>query len=406
LPSRLTAGIPKSDMRQVYLDHIAATPLDPQALEAMLPFLRDKFGNPQSLHSAGQEALEALEEARSQVAHLVGSEAVEITFTSSGSEANNFALKGMAMARRDKGNHLVLSAIEHQSVLHSAKSLEKAGFSSTLVPVDRHGLVDPEAVRKAIRKETVLVSVILASSEVGTIEPVAEIAGVCRAAGVPLHTDAVAAVGNIPVDVRGLGVDALSLGADQFYGPKGSGALFVKKGVRILPIMDGGIQEVGRRAGTENVAGIVGMGKAAELAQARLSERQERMKSLRTRLIDRLPQKVDRAYLTGHPEKRLPHHASFCIEFIEGEGMLLGLDMKGIAVSSGSACTSRALKASHVLLAMGIDHALAQGSLVFSLLDSTAAEDIDYLLDVLPPVIDRLRKMSPLYTKFLEETKK
>jgi cysteine desulfurase len=393
-------------MRHVYLDHIAATPLDPQALEVMLPFLRDKFGNPQSLHSAGQEALEALEEARSQVARLVGSEAAEITFTASGSEANNFALKGMAMARRDKGNHLVLSAIEHQSVLHSAKSLEKAGFSSTLVPVDRHGLVDPEAVRKAIRKETVLVSVILASSEVGTIEPVAEIAGVCRAAGVLLHTDAVAAVGNIPVDVRGLGVDALSLAADQFYGPKGSGALFVKRGVRILPIMDGGIQEAGRRAGTENVAGIVGMGKAAELAQARLPERQEKMKSLQTRLIDRLPQKVDRTYLTGHPEKRLPHHASFCVEFIEGEGMLLGLDMKGIAVSSGSACTSRALKASHVLLAMGIDHALAQGSLVFSLLDSTTAEDIDYLLDVLPPVIDRLRKMSPLYTKFLEETKK
>jgi len=393
-------------MRQVYLDHIAATPLDPQVLEAMLPFLRDKFGNPQSLHSAGQQALDALEDARSQVARLVGSEAAEITFTSSGSEANNFALKGMAMARRDKGNHLVLSAIEHQSVLHSAKSLEKAGFSSTLVPVDRHGLVDPGAVRKAIRKETVLVSVILASSEVGTIEPVAEIAAVCRAAGVPLHTDAVAAVGNIPVDVKVLGVDALSLAADQFYGPKGSGALFAKKGVRILPIIDGGIQEAGRRAGTENVSGIVGMGKAAELAQARLSERQERMKTLRDRLIDRLPRKIDRAYLTGHPEKRLPHHASFCIEFIEGEGMLLGLDMKGIAVSSGSACTSRALKASHVLLAMGIDHALAQGSLVFSLVDSTTAEDIDYLLDVLPPVIDRLRKMSPLYTKFLEETKK
>jgi cysteine desulfurase len=393
-------------MRQVYLDHIAATPLDPQALEAMLPFLREKFGNPQSLHSSGQEALEALEEARSRVARLIGSEPAEIIFTSSGSEANNFAIKGMAMARRDKGNHIVLSAVEHQSILHSAKSLEKAGFSSTLVPVDRHGLVDPEAVRKAIRKETVLVSVILASSEVGTIEPLAEIAGICRAAGVPLHTDAVAAVGNISVEVKGLGVDALSLAADQFYGPKGSGALFVRKGVRILPIIDGGIQEAGRRAGTENVAGIVGLGKAAELAQARLAERQERMKTLRDRLIDGVARKIDRAYLTGHPEKRLPHHASYCIEFIEGEGMLLNLDMKGIAVSSGSACTSRALKASHVLLAMGIDHALAQGSLVFSLVDSTTAEDIDYLLDVLPPVIDRLRKMSPLYTKFLEETKK
>jgi cysteine desulfurase len=393
-------------MRQVYLDHIAATPLDPQVLETMLPFFRDKFGNPQSLHSAGQDALAAIEEARARVARLVGAGDSEIYFTSSGSEANNFALKGMALARRDKGNHLVLSAIEHQSILNSAKSLEKSGFSSTLVPVDKDGLVDPEAVRRAIKKETVLVSVILASSEVGTVEPVAEIARICREAGVPLHTDAVAAVGNIPVDVSALGVDALSLAADQFYGPKGSGALFVKKGVRILPFIDGGIQESGRRAGTENVAGIVGMGKAAEITGERLSERQERMRTLRDRLIDRLPQRVDRAYLTGHRGRRLPHHASFCIEFIEGEAMLLNLDMKGIAVSSGSACTSRALKASHVLLAMGIDHALAQGSLVFSLVEGNTAEDIDYLLDVFPPVIDRLRKMSPLYTKFLEETQK
>jgi cysteine desulfurase len=393
-------------MRQVYLDHIAATPIDPQALEAMLPYLRDKFGNPQSLHSAGQEALGAIDEARSRVAGLIGADEAEIYFTASGSEANNFALKGMAMARRDKGNHLVLSAIEHQSILHSAKSLEKAGFSSTLVPVDRYGVVDPEEVKKAIRKETVLVSVILASSEVGTVEPVAEIGRVCRAAGVALHTDAVAAVGNMPVDVRQLGVDALSLAADQFYGPKGSGALFVKKGVRILPFIDGGIQEAGRRAGTENVAGIVGQGKAAEIAGEKLSERQARMTALRDRLLNELPKRVDRAYLTGHPERRLPHHASFCIEFIEGEGMLLHLDMKGVAVSSGSACTSRALKASHVLLAMGVDHALAQGSLVFSLIDRTTSEDIDYLLDVLPPVIDRLRKMSPLYTKFLEDNQK
>jgi cysteine desulfurase len=312
----------------------------------------------------------------------------------------------MAMARRDKGNHLVLSAIEHQSVLHSAKSLERSGYCSTLVPVDKYGIVDPEDVKKAIRKDTVLVSVILASSEVGTVEPLAEIGRVCRAAGVPLHTDAVAAVGNMPVDVRELGVDALSLAADQFYGPKGSGALFVKKGVRILPFIDGGIQEGGRRAGTENVAGIVGMGKAAEIARAKLPERQERMKALRDRLIEGLPRRVDRAYLTGHPEKRLPHQASFCIEFIEGEGMLLHLDMKGIAVSSGSACTSRALKASHVLLAMGIDHALAQGSLVFGLIDRITSEDFDYLLDTLPPVIERLRKMSPLYTKFLEDNQK
>jgi cysteine desulfurase len=392
-------------MKRVYLDHIAATPLDPQVLEAMLPYLQEQFGNPQSLHSAGQEALAAIQEARSRVAQLIGAEDSEIFFTSSGSEANNFAVKGMALARREKGQHLVVSSVEHQSVLHSVKSLEKFGFSSTLVPVDKDGLVDPEDVKRACRKETALVSVILASSEVGTIEPLTEIARVCRSAGIPLHTDAVAAAGNIPLDVRKLEVDALSLAADQFYGPKGSAALFLRKGTRILPFIDGGIQEGGRRGGTENVAGIVGMGKAAELALTKLAERRERLRSLRDRLIEHLPLKVDRVYLTGHREKRLPHHASFCVEFIEGESMLLNLDMKGIATSSGSACTSKALKASHVLLAMGIDHALAQGSLVFSLVDSTTAEDIDYLLDVFPPIIDRLRKMSPLYTKFLEENK-
>jgi cysteine desulfurase len=398
---------PVRTMKRVYLDHIAATPLDPQVLEAMLPYLRERYGNPQSLHSAGQEALTAVQEARSQVARLIGAEEDEIYFTSSGSEANNFAVKGMALARRDKGRHLVVSAIEHQSVLHSVKSLEKVdGFSSTSVPVDRDGLINPEDVKRALRKETALVSVILASSEVGTIEPLAEIARVCRSAGIPLHTDAVAAAGNIPLDVRELDVYALSLAADQFYGPKGSAALFLKKGTRILPFIDGGVQEGGRRGGTENVAGIIGMGRAAELALTKLAERRERMKSLRDRLIEQLPQKVDRVYLTGHREKRLPHQASFCVEFIEGESMLLNLDMKGIATSSGSACTSKALKASHVLLAMGIDHALAQGSLVFSLIDSTTAEEIDYLLDVFPPIIDRLRKMSPLYTKFLEENKK
>ncbi len=393
-------------MKRVYLDHIAATPLDPDVLKAMLPYLGEKYGNPQSLHSIGQEALEAVEEARSEVAGLVGADQSEIFFASSGSEANNFAVKGMSLARREKGNHIVLSAIEHQSVLHSAKSLDKFGFSSTLVPVDKQGMIDPEDVRKAIKKETVLVSIMLANSEVGTVEPVAEVAKVCQSLGIPVHTDAVAAVGNIPVDVKDLGVDALSLAADQFYGPKGSAALFLKKGTRILPFIDGGIQEGGRRAGTENVAGIVGLGRAAAIAEAKLAERIAKARPLRDKLIDLLPRKVEHVVLTGHREKRLPHHASFCFEFIEGEAMLLNLDMKGVAASSGSACTSRALKASHVLLAMGIDHALAQGSLVFSLIDQTTGEDIDYLLDVFPPIIERLRKMSPLYTKFLEESKR
>ncbi len=393
-------------MKRVYLDHIASTPLHPEVLEAMLPYLKGNFGNPQSLHSVGQEALGAVEEAREKVAQLIHAQASEVYFTSSGSESNNFALKGLALAQRDKGAHIVLSAVEHQSVLHSAKSLEKLGFSSSLVPVDKFGMVNPEDVKKAITPETVLVSVMLANSEVGIVQPVQEIVEVCRAADVIFHTDAVAAVGNVAVNVSELGVDALSLAGNQFYGPKGSAALFVKKGIRILPFIDGGIQEGGRRAGTEDVAAIVGLGKAAEIAMRDMEKLAEAVRPLRDRLIQGLPERVDHVFLTGHPEKRLPHHASFCIEFIEGEAMLLNLDMQGIAASSGSACTSKALKASHVLLAMGIDHALAQGSLVFSLIDETTSEDIDYLLEVFPPVIERLRKMSPLYTKYLEEKEK
>jgi cysteine desulfurase len=393
-------------MKRVYLDHIAATPLHPAALEAMLPFLRERFGNPQSIHSDGQVALEAVEEAREKVGDLINASAGEILFTASGSEANNMAVKGLALASRSRGTHLIFSAVEHLSVLNAAKSLEKSGFRATLVPVDKTGLVDPRDVEKALTKETTLVSVMLANSEVGTIEPVAEIAKICRARNVLVHTDAVAAAGNIPVDVKALGLDALSLAGDQFYGPKGGAALFLKKGTRILPLIDGGIQEGGRRGGTENVAAIVGLGKAAEIALARMGERMKKARALSDMLIEGLPKKIDHCVLTGHRENRLPHHASFCIEFIEGEAMLLSLDMKGIAASSGSACTSKALKASHVLLAMGMDHALAQGSIVFSSLESTSAEDIDYLLGVFPPIIDRLRKMSPLYTKFLEEKKK
>jgi cysteine desulfurase len=392
-------------VKRVYLDRIAAAPVHPEVLEAMLPHLKGNFGNPQSLHTVGQEALKVIEEAREKVAQLIHAQASEVFFTSSGSESNNFAIKGLALAQRSQGTHIVLSAVEHQSVLHSAKSLEKLGFSISLVPVDKWGRVSPEEVRKAVTKETVIVSVMLANSEVGTIQPVQEIVEVCGAHNVLFHTDAVAAVGNIPVNVTELGVDTLSLAGNQFYGPKGSAALFVKKGTRILPFIDGGIQEGGRRAGTENVAAIVGLGKAAELAMEELEKRAEKAKPLRDKLIQELSQRVNHVFLTGHPEKRLPNHASFCIEFIEGEAMLLNLDMQGISASSGSACTSKALKASHVLLAMGIDHALAQGSLVFSMIEDTTSEDIDYLLEVFPPVIERLRKMSPLYTKYLEEKK-
>jgi len=390
-------------MRKAYLDHIAATPLRPEVLEAMLPFFRGSYGNPQSLHSAGQEALQAVDEARAKVAGLIGAASGEIIFTAAGSESNNLALKGMALANQARGKRIVVSAIEHASVLNSAKALEKLGFTTVLLPVDRFGRIDPEDVRKALTKDTVLVSIMTANSEVGTIEPIAEIARICRENGVLVHTDAVAAAGMVPVDVKALGVDALSLAADQFYGPKGAAALFVRKGVRVLPLIDGGVQEGGRRGGTENVPAIVGMGKAAEIAAAELGQRAEAAKTLRDLLIRELLSRADHVVLTGHPELRLPHHASFCVEFIEGEGMLLHLDLKGVACSSGSACTSKSLKVSHVLLAIGLDHALAQGSLVFSLLETTAREDIDHVLEVFPPIIDKLRRMSPLYTKYLEE---
>jgi len=384
-------------MRRVYFDHIASTPVFPQVMEAMLPYLNEFYGNPQSLHSFGQETASAIESAREKVAQLIEAETEEVFFTSSGTESNNFAIKGMALAQRTKGKNIVMSAVEHQSVLHSMKSLEKSGFSVTEVPVDQFGLVDPEDVRKAITPETILVSVLLANGEVGTIEPVAAVAKVCQEQGVLCHTDAVDAVGNIPVSVKSLGVDALSLAANQFYGPTGSAALFLKKGTRCLPQIDGGIQESGKRAGSENIAGIVGLGTAAELAKKELGVWADKVRPLRDTIIQHMEQEMEHVILTGHPTNRLPHHASFCVKFVEGEAMLLNLDMKGIAAASGSACTSRALKASHVLLAMGLDHATAQGSLVFSLVEKNTTDDIDYLFEVFPEIIERLRQMSPLY---------
>ncbi|MBE0415753.1 MAG: cysteine desulfurase [Dehalococcoidia bacterium] len=390
-------------MKRAYLDNAATTPILPEVVEAMLPYLRDAYGNPQSLHQWGDEARETIEEARGQVAALIGAQTEEIIFTASGSEANNFAIKGLAQAQQSKGKHIVISAIEHFSVLHSARTLEKWGFEVTEVPVGRHGLVDADEVAKRIREDTILVSIMHANGEVGTIEPIAEIAKATKKTGTLLHTDAVAAAGTIPVDVKELGVDALSLAANQFYGPNGVGALWLKKGTRIIPFVDGGVQEGGRRAGTENVPAIVGMGKAAELAQHDMSSRMTRLSRLRDRLIQGLSSTIDHTILTGHPTQRLPGNASFCIQFIEGEAMLMLLSSKGVAASSGSACTSRALKSSHVLAAMGIPPEIAQGSLLFSFgLENTEGE-VDYVLEVLPPIVDRLRQMSPLYAKFLKQ---
>ena len=396
-------GNEKKPGRRVYLDNMATTPVLPEVLEAMLPYFRDVYGNPQSIHSWGDDAREALEKAREQVAALIGGEAEEIIFTSSGSEANNLALKGLAQGQVSKGKHIVITAIEHFSVLHAARTLEKAGFEITEVPVDKYGLVDPDEVTRNIKRETILVSVMHANGEVGTIEPIDEIAKKVKEAGVLFHTDAVASTGSIPVDVNKLGVDALSLAGNEFYGPKGSGALWVRKRVRLIPLMDGGVQEGGRRPGTENVPAIVGMGKAAELASRDMPSRAEKLLPLRDQLIKGLPAAIDHVLVTGHPTQRLPQHASFCIEFIEGEGMLLLLNSQGIAVSSGSACTSKALKASHVLIAMGLPHEIAQGSLLFGLGIDTDNDDIDYVLEKLPPIVDRLRQMSPLYAKFIKE---
>jgi cysteine desulfurase len=346
-----------------------------------------------------------MEEARARVASLIGAPAEGIIFTASGSEANNLAIKGIAFARQERGKHIVISAIEHFSVLQAAKRLERWGFKTTLVPVDKHGVVDPALVARSITKETILVSVMHANSEVGTIEPIKDIARAVKDTGVVFHTDAVATAGTIPVDVEDMGVDALSLAASQFYGPKGAGALWLRKGVTVIPLIDGGVQEGGRRAGTDNVPAIVGMGKAAEVAAAELHKRSQHMTPLRDHLLKGIPARVDHAIVTGHPTQRLPNNASFCVRFIEGESVLMHLNIQGVAASSGSACTSRALKASHVLIAMGLSHEIAQGSLLFTLSKDTTREDVDYVLDTLPPIVDRLRRMSPLYAKFLKEQK-
>jgi cysteine desulfurase len=389
--------------RKVYLDYIATTPVLPEVLEAMLPYFSNIYGNPQSFHSWGDEPGEAMEKAREQVAALVGGSPDEIVFTSTGSEANNLAVKGLAQGQVDKGRHIVVSAIEHFSVLNAVRTLEKAGFELTVLPVDKYGLVDPDEVARNIRKDTILVSIMHANGEVGTIQPIAEIGKRVKEAGVLFHTDAVASTGNVPVNVKELGVDALSLAANQFYGPKGAAALWIRKRTRLIPLIDGGVQEGGRRPGTENVPAIVGMGKAAELAVRDMPSRMERLSQLRDRLIRGLLGAVEHTILTGHPTQRLPHIASFCVEFIEGEGMLLLLNMQGVAASSGSACTSRALKASHVLIAMGISHEIAQGSLLFSLGLDNNEKDIDYVVEKMPPIVDKLRQMSPLYAKFIKE---
>ncbi len=392
-------------MRKVYLDHAATTPVHPKVLEAMLPYFSAKFGNPSNLHDVGREAKDAIAEARGKTAALINAKPEEIYFTASGAESNNFAVKGLAQANTQKGKHIICSPIEHFSLLYPVKSLEKSGFSVTYLQTDKAGLVDPADVAKAITKDTVLVSIMHANNEIGTIQQIEEIGKITREKGVLFHTDAVASVGWIPVDVKTLGVDALSLSGHQFYGPKGAAALYVRKGVRIKPLLEGGIQEEGRRAGTENVPAIVGLGRASELAAADIPHRMSYLSSLRDRLQNGLLEKIDHLVINGHPTRRLPHNLNVSMWYVEGESMLLFLNMEGVSVSSGSACTSRSLKASHVLTCIGTDAAVANGTLLLSLGMGNTAEDIDYVIEKLPPIVRRLREMSPLYEDMIKQEK-
>ena len=387
-------------MKRVYLDHASATPVRKEVMKAMLPYFEEHFGNPSMVYELGSEAKEVIEEQRIMVANLIGAAPGEIIFTSSGAEANNLAIKGAAFAKKAKGNHVIISAIEHHSVLNSARFLERLlDFEVTFLQVDEHGLVDPERLASTIRPETILVSIMHANNEIGTIEPISELSAVCREKGITFHTDAVATVGNIPVDVKALDVDMLSFSGAAFGGPKGVGALYFRKKLRLMPLIHGGIQERGRRAGTENVPAIVGLGKASELAAKELTVKVDHVKKLRDHLFKGIHDRIEQVVPTGHPQKRLPGHASFCIEAIEGEALLLMLEQDGIYANTGSACASKALKTSPVLLAIKIPPDVAQGSIVFTLDPSNTMEEMEYVLEKLPSTVKTLRSFSPLWKK-------
>ena len=383
-------------MGRIYLDYAATTPTHPEVVKAMLPYFTDAFGNPSSIYSYGQEAKGAIEEARVKVADLIGARDEEIIFTSGGTEADNFALKGVAYANEPKGNHVITSSIEHHAVIETCKFLERRGFRITYLPVDEYGLVDPSDVKKAITNKTILISVMQANNEMGTVEPIAEIGRIAQEAGIYFHTDAVQTAGHIPVDVNELGVDLLSMSAHKLYGPRGVGALYIRKGTKLLPFMHGGEQERRRRASTENVPGIVGFGKAVELAQQEMSQEAKRLAYLRDQLIKGLLERIDHARLNGHPIMRLPNNVNISVDYVEGESMLLNLDLEGICASTGSACSSSSLEPSHVLLAMGLSHEQAHGSLRFTLGKWTTEEEIEQVLDTLPRIVAKLRAMSPL----------
>jgi cysteine desulfurase len=383
-------------MQRIYLDHAATTPTRSEVVKAMLPFFTNDFGNPSSIYSYGREAKGTVEEARTKVAEFIGARSEEIIFTSGGTEADNYALKGVAYFNERKRNHIITTSIEHHAVLEVCKFLERRGFRITYLPVDKYGLVDPDDARKAITDKTVLISVMHANNEVGTIEPVQEIGKIAREAGVYFHSDTVQTVGHIPVNVDELKVDLLSISGHKFYGPKGVGALYVRKGTKLVSFMHGGGQEKRRRAGTENVAAIVGLGKAVELTGREMTKEAGRLVYLRDKLIKGLGKKIDHIHLNGHPTRRLPNNVNVSVDFVEGESMILNLDLEGICASTGSACSSASLEPSHVLLALGLPAEQAHGSLRFSLGRENTEADVERVLEVLPEIVAKLRSMSPL----------
>lgn len=384
-------------MKQIYLDNNATTPVREEVFDAMLPYLKEQFGNPSSVHWAGRAVSSAVEKAREQVAAIINASPAEIVFTSCGSESDNFAIKGTALALKDKGNHIITTAVEHPAVLSTAKALEKDGFEVTVLPVDQDGMLNLDDLRAAITDKTILISAMWGNNETGTLFPVAEIGKIAKEKKIRFHTDAVQAIGKVPVDVRAANVDMLALSGHKIGAPKGVGALYIKRGTKLTPLMHGGHQERNRRAGTHNVAGIIALGKACEIAQEELKSTPARLARLRDRLQEGILDSIPETKLNGHPSNRLPSTLNISFSYIEGESILMNLDMKGVAASSGSACTSGSLEPSHVMGAMGVDIALAHSSTRFSLGHETTEEDIDYVIEVLPPIIQRLRDMSPLY---------
>ena len=391
---------------EYYFDNAATTKVRPEVLEAMLPYFTENYGNPSSIYKISQKTKKAVETAREQVAKAINApNANEIYFTAGGSESDNWALKGIADSYASKGKHIITSAIEHHAILHTCEYLETKGYEVTYLPVDEYGVVSPESVKAAIRPDTILVSVMFANNEIGTIEPIKEIGAVCRETGVLFHTDAVQAVAHVPIDVQDMNIDMLSMSGHKFYGPKGIGAMYIRKGIKIPSFIHGGAQERKRRAGTENVPGIVGIGKAIELAVSELDTEMPRLIALRTKLINGILDKVPYARLNGHPENRLPGNVNISFEYIEGESILLLLDMNEICASSGSACTSGSLDPSHVLLAIGLPHEKAHGSLRLTMGHFTTEEEVDFVLEKLPPIVERLREMSPLYEQIKNANK-